>query len=49
MNIYHTTRARAINALESAGFAYERGIVMGEGVYRDAERRRAWISEARAQ
>ena len=47
MQVYHTTRDRALRTLTGNGFAYEAGDRMGEGVYRHADGRRAWIDEAR--
>jgi hypothetical protein len=47
MNIYHTTYDRARAALANEGFAYQAGVRIGEGVYRHADGRRAWIDEAR--
>jgi hypothetical protein len=47
MNIYHTNRKRAVETLESNGFAYQSGPRMGEGVYRHTDGRRAWVDEAR--
>ena len=47
MNIYHTDHKRAVETLKSNGFAFEASMRMGEGVYRHADGRRAWIDEAR--
>lgn len=47
MQIYHTTLNRALAALEAEGFSYNRAPVMGEGVYRHTDGRRAWVDEAR--
>ena len=46
MNAYHTTHARALKALTTEGFQYQRAPIMGESVYRHADGRRAWIDEA---
>lgn len=47
MQIYHTTRARAEKELSNAGYTYERGERMGDGVYRNEKGNRTWIDEAR--
>ena len=45
MNQYHTTRDNAVKALKANGFAYSAAPIMGEGVYRHTDGRRAWIDE----
>ena len=47
MQIYHTTRDRALWTLTTNGFAYHAGVRMGDGVYLHIDGRRAWIDEAR--
>lgn len=43
---YHPTRKAALARLARDGFEYQRGAIMGSGVYRNASGNRAWIEEA---